>query len=121
MVVYWYNWLCQELCSDYDVLCSSYASYCLHTVSLQVEVVNTSMKDLQSQHARHQQEVGKLKGNMAAVATALEAVRSNRRNLLEQATLEQVGFCCARGFGSNITRGSFRLSLVVCSFMHSVV
>lgn len=49
------------------------------------------MKELQSQNAGYQKEVGKLKGNMAAAATALEAVRSNRRGLLEQATLEQVG------------------------------
>lgn len=57
---------------------------------MQVEAATASMKDLQVQNNNHQKEVGKLKGNMAAAATALDAVRSNRRNLLEQATLEQV-------------------------------
>eukprot|EP00878_Enallax_costatus_P030403 GHUV01033097.1.p1 GENE.GHUV01033097.1~~GHUV01033097.1.p1 ORF type:complete len:751 (+),score=324.15 GHUV01033097.1:453-2705(+) len=55
-----------------------------------VEAVTASMKELQAQNTNHQKEAGKIKGNMAAAATALEAVRSNRRNLLEQATLEQV-------------------------------
>lgn len=63
--------------------------------------MNAGIKELQAEHAGYQKEVGKLKGNMAAAATALEAVRSNRRGLLEQATLEQVRGACSRPGGGS--------------------
>eukprot|EP00879_Flechtneria_rotunda_P007607 GHRR01007978.1.p1 GENE.GHRR01007978.1~~GHRR01007978.1.p1 ORF type:complete len:1008 (+),score=459.35 GHRR01007978.1:1304-4327(+) len=56
----------------------------------QAESAAAGMKELQAQAAGYHKEVGRIKGQMAAATTALEAVRSSRRNLLEQATLDQV-------------------------------
>jgi hypothetical protein len=49
------------------------------------------MKELQAQAASYQKDAGKLRGSMAAAATAVEAVRSSRHGLMEAAMLEQVG------------------------------
>jgi hypothetical protein len=48
------------------------------------------MKELQAQQASYQKDAGKLRGGMAAAATAVEAVRSSRHGLMEAAMLEQV-------------------------------
>jgi hypothetical protein len=55
------------------------------------------MKELQAQQASYQRDAGKLRGGMAAAATAVEAVRSSRHGLMEAAMLEQVGrvVCCS--------------------------
>eukprot|EP00775_Hariotina_reticulata_P012126 gene12126-12264_t len=54
------------------------------------EAAANAVKDLQAQAAGHQKDAGRLRGNMAAAATAVEAARSAGASLLETATLEQV-------------------------------
>jgi hypothetical protein len=53
--------------------------------------VSGSIKELQVQAASFNKDAGKVRGNIAAADTALEAIRSSRAALLESATLEQVG------------------------------
>lgn len=48
------------------------------------------IKELQVQAASFNKDAGKVRGNIAAADTALEAIRSARAALLESATLEQV-------------------------------
>jgi hypothetical protein len=57
---------------------------------LQAEAAANTVKELQTQAASYQKDVGRLRGNMSAAATAVEAARSARASLLEAATLEQV-------------------------------
>uniref|UniRef100_A0A383VHM8 Structural maintenance of chromosomes protein n=1 Tax=Tetradesmus obliquus TaxID=3088 RepID=A0A383VHM8_TETOB len=56
----------------------------------QAEAAQAGMKELQAQAASYQKDAGKLRGGMAAAATAVEAVRSSRHGLMEAAVLEQV-------------------------------
>lgn len=56
----------------------------------QVEAVSGGIKELQTQAASFNKDAGKVRGNIAAADTALEAIRSARAALLESATLEQV-------------------------------
>lgn len=59
-------------------------------VCAQVESVNAGIKELQTQAASFNKDAGKVRGDIAAADTALEAIRSARAALLESATLEQV-------------------------------
>lgn len=60
----------------------------------QVEAVSGGIKELQTQAASFNKDAGKVRGNIAAADTALEAIRSARAALLESATLEQVRTDC---------------------------
>jgi len=53
--------------------------------------VSSSIKELQGRAGSFTRDAGKVRGSMAAAATMLEAIRSQRASLLEAATLEQVG------------------------------
>lgn len=67
------------------------AVLCWPVLCAQVDAVSGSIKELQTQAASFHKDAGKVRGNIAAADTALEAIRSARAALLESATLEQVG------------------------------
>jgi hypothetical protein len=67
------------------------ASHFVNFCAVQAESAQAGMKELQAQQASYQKDAGKLRGGMAAAATAVEAVRSSRHGLMEAAMLEQVG------------------------------
>ncbi|KAF8072553.1 SMC1 [Scenedesmus sp. PABB004] len=66
----------------------------------QAEAAAVNIKELQATAANYQKDAGRLRGNMAAAATAVEAARSARRGLLEAATLEQVDLPRRPGSGA---------------------
>jgi hypothetical protein len=57
---------------------------------VQLEAAGAGIKELQAQAASFSKDVGKVRGNLAATDTSLEAIRSARAALLESATMEQV-------------------------------
>lgn len=83
--------LTSRLCSPQLPNCASLTSCFAYHFTLQAEAAQAGMKELQAQAASYQKDAGKLRGGMAAAATAVEAVRSSRHGLMEAAVLEQVG------------------------------
>jgi len=76
------------------VLASVYHFHAVHGV--QADAAADAVKDVQARAASYQKDVGRLRGNMAAASTAVEAARSARASLLETATMEQVGLAVYR-------------------------